>query len=92
MELVEDAAGVDHEVLVGGQLGPPRLVGVAKDGDRVAVAGPGRWVDPAEQRLSPGRPAPPQVVGEVAEALEVGGEVEVVARDGGDAKGGHEWR
>ncbi len=48
-ELVEEPAGVDHEILVGCQLRPACLIGVAEDGDRVAVARPGADVDAAEQ-------------------------------------------
>ena len=88
VELVEDAAGVDHEVLVGGQLRPARLVGVAEDGDRVAVPRPGARVDAAEERLRPRAPGPPQVVGQVAEPREVGRQVEVVAGDGRHGQGG----
>ena len=91
VELVEQSAGVDHEVLVRGQLGPASLVGVAQDGDRVAVAGPGADVDAAEERLRPRRPAPPQVVGELSETLEAGRKVEVVAGQGRHVEGsGHE--
>ncbi len=90
VELVQHSAGVDHEVLVGGQLGPARLVRVAQDGDRVAMPGPGRRVDAAEQRLRARRPRPPQVVGQLAEALEIGRQVEVMAGQGGHAQGSHE--
>ena len=92
-ELVEHAAGVDHEVLVGGQLGPARLIGVAQDGDRVPVTRPAARVDAGEERLCAGRPGPPQVVGELPEPCEVGRKVEVVAGQGRHVQGSrHERR
>ena len=61
---------LDQEVLVVEQ-GPP-VDRPLQDGHRVAVAGPGRRVDPVEQDLRPGVPAPPQVVGQPAEPFELG--------------------
>ena len=93
VELVEHAAGVDHEVLVGDELRPPRLVDAAQDADRVAASRPAGRVDAAEERLRPRRPAPPQVVGQLAETLEPGGKIEVVAGQGRHAEGcGHGGR
>ena len=47
-----------------------------QDGDGVAVARPAAGVDPAEQDPGPRVPAPPQVVGEAAQAFELGRQVE----------------
>ena len=69
---------LDQEVLVVEQ-GPP-VDGALEHGDRVAVAGPGGRVDPVEQDLGPGVPAPPQVVGEPAQALELGRQTETARR------------
>ena len=70
LELVEEAAHVDGEILVGGELRPTLRPHPAQDRDRVAVACPQAGVDAREELRRARRPGPPQVVGEVAEALE----------------------
>ena len=59
-----------HELGVREQ--PHPLLGLHVDQElhRVVVAPPGHGVDPPEQALGDGRPAPPVVVGEVPETLE----------------------
>ena len=76
-ELVEQPAGVDHEVLVGGELRPAARLGRRAAPESGSGAGPGGGVDPAEERPRPGRPAPPQVVCKLSEPFEAGGEIQV---------------
>ena len=54
---------LDHEVRVVEEA-PPSRPAPDEHGHRVAVAGPGRRVDAAEQAPGPRMPGPPQVVGE----------------------------
>ena len=58
-------------------------------GTTATQAVPSMGLDAAEERLRPWRPAPPQVVGELIEALELGGQVEIMTRQGRYVEGGH---
>jgi hypothetical protein len=87
-ELVDDAAGVDHEVLVGRELGPPPVVHAGQHVDRVAMPSPRQVVDPREERLGARAPAPPQVPGQSCEALESARQVELVPGQHGHLHGG----
>src|SRR6185369_17788220 len=54
----------------------------------VVVALPVLGVDPGEQARGLGRPAPPQVVGQVAQALHLRGQLDVGDLEDGDVDGG----
>ena len=79
--LIQQPAGVDQKLLVGRGHLPASGIHAGQHRDRIAVAGPRRRVEPREEGAGTGRPAPPQVVGEVVQALEPAWQVEVVARE-----------
>ncbi len=82
----DDRLVLGHERRVVEDVGPadPAL----EERDRVAVASPGRAVEPAEQDPRSGMPAPPQVVGQPTQAFELGWDAEGDARQGGHAHEG----
>jgi hypothetical protein len=92
LELVEEPAGVDHEVLVGQQLGPSAGLDRGEDGDRAPIARPSGRVDSREERPRARGPAPPQVVGQLAQPLERGRQPEIVAWLTGHPDGGNHRR
>ena len=86
VELGEDVLVLGDERRVVQQRLP--VDGALEEGDRVAVAGPGRGVDALEEERRARVPHPPQVVGEATQALEPGRQPERRAGQGGDADEG----
>ena len=74
VEVAEDRADLGEEVRVVEQARP--VDGPAQDRDRIAMAGPGRPIDPAPDHPGPRVPGPVQVVGEAAGALRAAAGVE----------------
>ena len=74
LELGEDVLVVGHERGVVEELAP--VDGPGQHGDGVAVPRPAAGVDPGEQDPGLRVPAPPHVVGEAAQAFQLGRQVE----------------
>ncbi len=86
VEFRQQALVLGHERRGLEELGPVHRA--LQDRDRVAVPRPRTGIDAAEQRPGPRMPAPPEVVGEPAEAFELGRERERGARRDWDADEG----
>ena len=70
VEGLDDVGVEPHELRVGEQAHPLLRLDVDQQLDGVVVAPPGLGVDPGEEPVGPGRPAPPVVVGQVPQPLE----------------------
>ena len=86
VEVAEDGPDVGEEVRVVEE--PLPVDRAAQDRDRVAMAGPGRPVDPAPDHPRPRVPRPVEVVGERPEPFQLRGEAERGARQRGHGDAG----
>ena len=93
VQAVDHGRGVGREAAVGGQRRPSLGIGLAEQADRVARAGPCLRIDPREEALRLGMPRPPQVLGQLAEAVQARRVGQVGAVEGGNSDGrGHRRR
>ena len=86
--------GVDHALVGAAELGvaeqavPVMRLDVDEELDGVVIAAPVVGVDPGEEAGGLRRPAPPEVVGQVAQPLHLGRQLDVRDLEGGDLGAG----